>query len=317
MCYTTYCCNSIYLQYHVEPSRKEKVPIQYSPHVGRSRATLPVRKLEAQHASSPLNLQISPTPLGAGLFFCLLPMLQQHYDRYTPQDQLVWKVLFDRQTALLHKRACTAFTQGLQRIGFHRNAIPDFAEVSGRLRQYTGWSLVPVAGIVDDATFFALLAEKKFPATTWLRSMQQFDFIAEPDLFHDVFGHVPLLTDAAFANFLQFLGQVARQHPHDAQALQRLRALYWFTVEFGLVLEDGKPRLYGAGLLSSAGEVHHCVHDETTRHAFDLATVLNTGFTEVRFQEQYFVLTNWEQLTESVAELAALLAADWQLKVLE
>ncbi|MBC8084239.1 MAG: phenylalanine 4-monooxygenase [Hymenobacter sp.] len=247
----------------------------------------------------------------------LIPMSQQHYDRYTAQDQLVWKVLFDRQTALLHKRACQAFARGLQRIGFQRNEIPRFAETSERLRQHTGWTLVPVAGMVDDATFFALLAEKKFPATTWLRSMQQFDFIEEADLFHDVFGHAPLLTDGAFANFLQFLGQVARLHLHDAQALQRLRALYWFTVEFGLVQEDGRPRLYGAGLLSSAGEVHHCVHDETTRHPFDLATVLRTDFTEVRFQEQYFVLPNWEQLTESVAELAALLASNWQLKPVE
>lgn len=241
-------------------------------------------------------------------------MLQQHYDRYTAQDQLVWKVLFDRQTALLHKRACTAFTQGLQRIGFHRNAIPDFQEVSERLHQYTGWTLVPVAGMVDDATFFALIAEKKLPATVWLRSMEQFDFIEEPDLFHDVFGHVPLLTDAAFANFLQFLGRVASQHLHDAVALQRLRVLYGLTVEFGLVMEQGKPRLYGAGLLSSAGEVHHCVHDETTRHPFDLATVLAAEFTEVRFQEQYFVLEDWDQLAESVAELAALLASDWQPK---
>ncbi|UYZ64601.1 phenylalanine 4-monooxygenase [Hymenobacter weizhouensis] len=244
-------------------------------------------------------------------------MVQQHYDRYTAQDQLVWKVLFDRQTALLHKRACTAFTRGLQRMGFHRNAIPSFEEVSERLGQSTGWTVVPVAGMVNDATFFALLAERKFPATVWLRSMQQFDFIDEPDLFHDVFGHVPLLTDAAYANFLQFLGHVARRHQHDAVALQRLRALYWFTVEFGLVLEDDQPRIYGAGLLSSAGEVHHCVHDETTRHSFDLATVLHQEFTELRFQEQYFVLPSWDQLTESIAELSALLAADWQLKPVE
>lgn len=241
-------------------------------------------------------------------------MLAQHYDQYTAQDQLVWKVLFDRQTALLHKRACSAFAQGLKRIGFHRNAIPKFEEVNERLQAYTGWELVAVPGMVDDATFFALLAEKKFPAVTWIRPMRQFDFIEEADLFHDVFGHVPLLTDVAFANFLQFLGHVARLHLNDAQGLQRLRALYWFTVEFGLVLEDGKPRIYGAGLLSSAGETHHCVDDETIRRDFDLAAVLHTPFTEVRFQEQYFVLPNWEQLTESVAELAALLSTNWQLK---
>ncbi|ALD21195.1 phenylalanine 4-monooxygenase [Hymenobacter sp. DG25A] len=241
-------------------------------------------------------------------------MFAQHYDQYTAQDQLVWKVLFDRQTALLHKRACSAFAQGLKRIGFHRNAIPKFEEVNERLQAYTGWELVAVPGMVDDAPFFALLAEKKFPATTWIRPMRQFDFIEEADLFHDVFGHVPLLTDAAFANFLHFLGHVARLHLNDVQGLQRLRALYWFTVEFGLVMEEGKPRIYGAGLLSSAGETHHCVDDETIRRDFDLASVLHTPFTEVRFQEQYFVLPNWEQLTESVAELAALLSTNWQLK---
>ncbi|GGF13403.1 hypothetical protein GCM10011383_25770 [Hymenobacter cavernae] len=245
-------------------------------------------------------------------------MFQQPYDRYTAQDQRVWKVLFDRQTAVLHKRAASAFVEGLARIGLNRHAIPVFSEVSQRLRCATGWELKAVPGRVEDATFFALLAERKFPTTMWLRSMEQFDFVKEPDLFHDVFGHVPLLMDATFANFLHLLGRTALQHLHDAEALRRLRAFYGFTVQFGLVMEDGKPRIYGAGLLSSSLETHHCVHEDTPRQPFDLAMVLDTAYTEERLQEQYFVLNSWEQLTEAVAELAALLANvhvnAWELK---
>ncbi len=226
----------------------------------------------------------------------------------------MWKVLFDRQTALLHKRACLAFSEGLQRIGFHRTAIPNFEETSERLRQATGWQLEPVRGTLNDAEFFGLLAQRKFPATVWIRSMAQFDFIEEPDLFHGLFGHVPLLMDKAFADFLHFLGHVAAQHLHDAAALERLERLYGFTVQFGLVQENGTTRMYGAGLLSSSGEIHHCIADSSIRRPFDLATALHTPYSEAHLQEQYFVLPNWEQLTESVAELAALLASGWQLK---
>ncbi|RYU82457.1 phenylalanine 4-monooxygenase [Hymenobacter persicinus] len=241
-------------------------------------------------------------------------MLQQEYSRYTAQDQLVWKVLFDRQTALLHKRAASAFAQGLAKVGFHRNAIPDFAEVSQRLHQATGWQLEPVLGTLNDADFFGLLAQRKFPATVWIRSMAQFDFIEEPDLFHGVFGHVPLLMDKAFADFLYFLGHVAAQHLHDAPALAQLERLYGFTVQFGLVLEKGETRMYGAGLLSSAAEIHHCLSDTSKRQPFDLATVLQTPYSEQHLQEQYFVLNSWEQLTESVADLAAILSSGWQLQ---
>jgi len=240
-------------------------------------------------------------------------MFEQDYSHYTTQDQLVWKVLFDRQTALLHKRAAEAFGQGLHRIGFHRNAIPNLADVSTQLQRRTGWEVAPVNGKIDAATFFALLAERKFPVTTWIRSMQQFDFIEQPDLFHDVFGHLPLLMDAAYADFLQFLGHVAAQHLHDAPALQKLRRLYGFTVQFGLVMEGGSPCIYGSGLLSSAGEIHHWLNTPDARQPFDLATVLHTPYSENHFQDQYFVLNSWEQLTESVAELAALLASNWEM----
>lgn len=274
---------------------------------------MPVRKLEA-NATNPLKTSKARLRKEPGFFSFITTMFQQHYDRYTAQDQLVWKVLFDRQTAVLHKRAASAFANGLKQLGFHRNAIPAFDEVNERLRSLTGWELVPVAQNVSDTTFFSLLAQRKFPAMTKIRSMEHFDFVQEPDLFHDVFGHAPLLTDPVFADFLHFMGRVASQHLYDGQALERFRALYGFTVQFGLVLEEGKPRIYGAGLLSSASETHHCVHEETPRQPFDLATVLNATYTEQRLQEQYFVLHAWDQLTVNVAEMAALLASDWELK---
>jgi phenylalanine-4-hydroxylase len=223
------------------------------------------------------------------------------------EDQRTWKVLFDRQTALLHRRAAPAFNQGLARLGYRREAIPDIAELSAVVQEETGWQLAPVGRPFEPAAFFALLAERKFPIVTRIRPMHNFDFSPEPDLFHDLFGHVPMLLDEGLANFLHELGQAYQAQPEGSPAREQLWALYFFTAEFGLVQHEGKPLLYGAGLLSSAGEIHHCVNENTPRPVFDLATVLRTPVTGARFQNQYFVLPAWEQLTECVEELAGLL----------
>jgi phenylalanine-4-hydroxylase len=224
------------------------------------------------------------------------------------QDQLIWKMLFDRQTALLHRRAVPAFWDGLARLGLRREAIPDIRELSATVEAETGWQLAPVGRPFEPAAFFELLAERKFPVVTRIRSMQAFDFSPEPDMFHDLFGHVPMLLDEGLANFLHELGQAYVAQPARSPAREQLWALYFFTAEFGMVQHEGKPVLYGAGLLSSAGEIHHCVNELTPRPAFDLATVLGTPVTGARFQNQYFMLPAWEQLTECVAELAGMLA---------
>ena len=224
------------------------------------------------------------------------------------QDQRTWKVLFDRQMALLHRRAAPAFSQGLARLGYRREAIPDIAELSAVVRAETGWQLAPVGRPFEPGAFFALLAERRFPVVTRIRPMHNFDFSPEPDLFHDLFGHVPMLLDEGLANFLHELGQAYQAQPEGSEAREQLWALYFFTAEFGLVQHEGKPLLYGAGLLSSAGEIHHCVNEHTPRPAFDLATVLRTPVTGARYQNQYFVLPAWEQLTGCVEELAGLLA---------
>jgi phenylalanine-4-hydroxylase len=233
---------------------------------------------------------------------------QPHSANATSQDQLIWKILFDRQTALLHRRAAPAFSQGLARLGLRRETIPDIAELSATVFEHTGWQLAPVGRPFAPAAFFELLAERRFPIVTRIRPMHNFDFSPEPDLFHDLFGHGPMLLDEGLADFLHSLGQAYRAQPANSAAREQLWALYFFTAEFGLVQHDGQPRLYGAGLLSSAGEIHHCVNENTPRPVFDLATVLRTPVTGTRYQNQYFMLPAWEQLNDCVAELAGMLA---------
>lgn len=218
---------------------------------------------------------------------------------YSPQDQLVWKVLFDRQTALLHRRAVPAFGAAVAQLGLRREAIPDLSTLSAEVFRLSGWQLVLVGQSLGPEAFFRLLAKRQFPVTTRIRPMRDFDFSPEPDLFHDLFGHVPMLLDAHFTDFLHMLGQAAQALcPDDAVARRELWALYFFTAEFGLVLHDGKPRLYGAGLLSSAGEIYHCVNEATPRPAFNADTVRRTQVLGSRFQDQYFVLPAWEDLAD-------------------
>ncbi|TPG61766.1 phenylalanine-4-hydroxylase [Hymenobacter nivis] len=235
-------------------------------------------------------------------------LTQSRAPRYSPQDQLVWKVLFDRQTALLHRRAVPAFSAAVAQLGLRREAIPDLPALSAEVFRRSGWQLVPVGQSLGPEVFFKYLAERQFPVMTRIRPMRDFDFSPEPDLFHDLFGHVPMLLDAHFADFLHTLGLAAQALcPDDAVARRELWALYFFTAEFGLVLHDGKPHLYGAGLLSSAGEIHHCVNEATPRPAFDVETVRRTPVLGTRFQDQYFVLPTWEELAECAGELAGLL----------
>lgn len=235
-----------------------------------------------------------------------LPLLTQVYADYTAADQHVWQLLFDRQMALLPGRAAEAFLEGVRRVGFTHDTIPDFREVNPRLLELTGWELVVVPGIVDDAIFFQLLADRKFPATTWLRTLEQLDYLEEPDMFHDVFGHVPLLTDAGFADFLQALGAAAVHHGQRwPGTLEQFTRLYWFTAEFGLIQQPDGLRIYGAGLLSSHGEVKFSLGEAPTRLPFTLDGVLDTPFEKDKFQDLYFVLNDMQQLPESLAQLQA------------
>ncbi|WP_400190547.1 phenylalanine 4-monooxygenase [Hymenobacter sp. B81] len=227
-----------------------------------------------------------------------MTLLHQAYDQYTAEDRQVWQLLFERQLQALPGRAAPEFMAGLACIGFTADCIPDFRQTNQVLRRLTGWELVAVPGIVDDAAFFGLLAARRFPATTWLRKLAELDYLEEPDMFHDVFGHVPLLTNPDFCRFLHQLGHLGTLHASDADAVELLARLYWFTVEFGLLRDagSGAARIYGAGILSSAGETRYSLGPEPRRQPFDVARVLDTAFRKDVFQTDYFVLDSLDQL---------------------
>lgn len=226
--------------------------------------------------------------------------MKQIYGNYTEEDQKVWQILFDRQIENLPTTATGEYLAGLERIHFSREMIPNFEKTNTLLRDITGWELQAVPGIVPDKVFFELLAEKKFPATTWLRKMSQLDYLEEPDMFHDVFGHVPLLTNKPYVNFLQALSKIALEHIDDEWAIHLLSRVYWFTVEFGLIRENGNVRIYGAGILSSVGETKYSLSKEPEHLEYDVEKILRSSYRKDVFQTKYFVIQSYEQLYNSI-----------------
>ncbi|UII26670.1 phenylalanine 4-monooxygenase [Fulvivirga maritima] len=241
--------------------------------------------------------------------------MKQVYDQYTAEDQKVWNILYDRQIVNMPGAATVEFMKGLDVVKFTNESIPAFDETNAILREATGWELVAVEGIVDDKLFFELMSNKKFPATTWLRKMEELDYLEEPDMFHDVFAHVPLLTNQAFVDYLQALSEIGAAHANDPEAIELLSRIYWFTVEFGLIREESGLRIYGAGILSSVGETHFSLSDEPEHFAYDVEQILDTPFRKDAFQEKYFIIESYEQLFHSIEEVKTRLNEKLQSKV--
>ena len=221
-------------------------------------------------------------------------------------------MLFRRQMHRLPGRASQAYLDGIVATGFPNEAIPDFEkDLNPRLLPLTGWRVVAVPGLIGNREFFELMADRQFPATTWLRTRDQLDYLPEPDMFHDTFGHVPVLTNRHFCDFLAALSRIALKHVDHEEAIDRIARLYWYTVEFGLIRENGELRIYGGGFLSSPGETIYALEsDVPIRTDYDVTTLLQTPYVIDRFQEQYFVIDSYEQLYESVPEI------EWQLEAL-
>jgi len=240
-------------------------------------------------------------------------MMQQDYGKYTAEDHRVWSILFGRQQEVLAQRATREHLDGLKRIGFEPDRIPNFSTVNGHLRQLTGWQVQAVPGIVADDAFFRLLASKKFPATTWIRKMKDLDYIEEPDMFHDVYGHVPILSNQPFCDFLEGLGKVALDYIEDAWAVELMSRLYWFTVEFGLIEEGGQLRIYGAGILSSPGESKYSLESGIPqRQGFDVPTIFDTPYIKEKFQVKYYIIDSYHELFHCLDGLALQLAQGLQ-----
>lgn len=233
--------------------------------------------------------------------------MNQDYAKYTADEQAVWELLFTRQMAQLPGRASQAYMDGIVATGFPNKRIPDFEkDLNPRLLPLTGWRVVAVPGLIGNREFFELMADRQFPATTWVRSRDQLDYLPEPDMFHDTFGHVPVLTNQAFCNFLASLSRLALSHVDHEEAIEMIARLYWYTVEFGLIRErdasgNSQLRIYGGGILSSPGETVYALESDVPRRIdYDVATLLQTPYIIDHFQEQYFVIDSYEQLYESV-----------------
>ena len=226
--------------------------------------------------------------------------VEQDWSAYTPEEHALYRRLFERQSKLVPKYACPEWIDAIAGLDASQS-IPKLDEVSKRLLSVSGWEIVPVPGLIPDEAFFTHLANRRFPVTVWLRKPEEFDYIVEPDVFHDFFGHVPLLFDRTYADHLHEYGKGGLKAMR-LDAVKFLARLYWFTIEFGLMNTAEGVRAYGAGLLSSGGELAYCVEDPRPRRLpFDLERIMRTEYQIDRYQETYFVIDSFDQLLRETA----------------
>ena len=224
--------------------------------------------------------------------------IDQRWGDYTPAEHAVWRTLFERQAALLPGRACDEFVAGMRALPIDANAIPDFRRLSDVLVRHTGWQIVAVPGLVPDDVFFEHLANRRFPAGHFIRKPDELDYLEEPDVFHDVFGHVPMLMNPVIADFIQAYG-AGGLRAQRLGVLEQLARVYWFTIEFGLVRQHGQLRIYGSGIVSSHSETRFALEDDSpNRIAFDLVRVMRTRYRIDDFQETYFVVDSLDALLD-------------------
>ena len=228
-------------------------------------------------------------------------IVEQPWDDYSAEDHATWATLFARQREILPGRASETFLRAQDAMGMSPDRIPRYTDLDRVLGEATGWQLIGVEGLLPELDFFDHLANRRFPVTWWIRRADQIDYIEEPDLFHDLFGHVPLLMDPRFADYMQAYGRGGvKAHAIGPDALQNLTRLYWYTVEFGLIREAGGLRIYGSGIVSSKGEsIHALESDAPNRIGFDLERIMRTRYRIDTYQKTYFVIDSFEQLIEA------------------
>jgi phenylalanine-4-hydroxylase len=228
--------------------------------------------------------------------------IPQNWQEYTPEEHRTWDTLFARQAKLLPGRASQAYLAGLDALKLSNGGIPNFEELSERLMKLTGWQVVAVPGLVPDDVFFDHMANRRFVAGNFIRRPDQLDYIQEPDVFHDVFGHVPMLADPVFADYLEAYGK-GGQRALELGALKNLGRLYWYTVEFGLIEEAGDLRIYVSGIVSSFAESRFALEsDSPNRIRFDLKRVMRTDYRIDDFQQNYFVIPSFDELLRVTVE---------------
>jgi phenylalanine-4-hydroxylase len=228
-------------------------------------------------------------------------VVEQPWASYAAADHATWAALFKRQRETLVDRASRDFLHNQEQFGMTPDAIPKFDDLNRVLKKVTGWELIGVEGLLPELTFFEHLANRRFPVTWWIRRPEQIDYISEPDLFHDLFGHVPLLLNPVFADYMQAYGRGGvKAHGIGAEALVNLTRLYWYTVEFGLIKQNDGLRIYGSGIVSSKGEsIYSLEAPAPNRIGFDMPRIMRTRYRIDTYQKTYFVIDSFEQLMEA------------------
>jgi phenylalanine-4-hydroxylase len=242
--------------------------------------------------------EIPPSP-ASGWRDYLVP---QAWSRFTAEEHGVWDTLFARQVPYLGTRIVQPFLDGIGKLQLDEPGIPELERLSGRLEPLTGWRLVPVAGIVPDDAFFAMLAARRFPIGNFIRSADSLDYLEEPDCFHDIFGHIPLLAHAPVARLMEAMGRLGVRAIAAGQG-ETISRLYWHTVEFGLAIEHGELKILGAGLASSFGEAHFSLEADVSRPRFMVGDAARTAYRNDRFQPLYFVSDSLEDTAEQLERL--------------
>jgi phenylalanine-4-hydroxylase len=236
--------------------------------------------------------------------------MQQNYAVYTPEDFEVWKLLFERQHLNLQEKVCSDYLECLQQLSPALNAdkVPDFRELDRLLLAATGWSIQVVPGLIPVDEFFELLAQKRFCSSTWLRKRNELDYLEEPDMFHDIFGHIPLLLHTQYAAFMQKTGALGVAYKNHPEIIQKLKSLYWYTIEFGLFQNAGQTKIYGAGIISSFGETNHIYTDPVQILPFEINQTMDTDFVNSEIQNLYYEIPSFASLFETLQELEPQLA---------
>jgi phenylalanine-4-hydroxylase len=235
---------------------------------------------------------------------------QQVYENYTAEDFEVWKLLYNRQLSLLRSSAVQEYLQGLIAVDMVAERIPDFKELNQHLSQLTGWRIIPFEGICPPGKFFQLLSHRVFPCTHWLRRMDQMDYLEEPDMFHDVFGHIPLLSNKSYCTFFQQLGSIGNMYQHHQHIIDKLERLYWFTIEFGLMKEGGAVKVYGSGIASSFGELKHTISDQSIKKPFNLLEIMDHAFRTDVIQDEYYIIESFNDLIACLPQVLAICEAE-------
>ena len=233
---------------------------------------------------------------------------KQIYKNYTEEDFSVWKILFNRQIDNLKEIVAQEFLDSLKKMQFNPHKMPDVIEVNRILKNSTGWKIKTVPNIAEAKDFFSCLSKKQFTTTCWLRSMSEIDYLEEPDMFHDVFAHIPLLINKNYSDFFHKIGQIGLSVINDEERLKKLQRLYWFTIEFGLLKSGSKHKIYGAGIISSKGESENAMAKSSTKEDYNVKKIMNHDFRTDVIQDTYYVIESFDQLINSISDIKKELA---------